>query len=232
MLPQEAEIKLVITQAHPRKCGDCQLCCKLLPMKADQYSGERRIATVDGIISAGWAKASEFIGMLGEWSKPAGKPCRCQRHGKGCAVYTRRPLFCRLWSCRWLIGDDTADQRRPDHSRVVIDVMPDFITLVDGAKSATVEVVQLWVDARTPDAWREPAMLAYIERRAREGVAALIRLDSKRGFVVFAPPLCADGKWHERHDGPVEPDHTGREIIEGVGAASLHRGRLKIGDRQ
>jgi hypothetical protein len=89
-----------------------------------------------------------------------------------------------LWSCRWLVNDDTADMRRPDRAGYVIDMMPDFITIQDNETGALtkVEVVQIWVDPRRPDAHRDPALRAYLERRAAEGKAALVRFDSKEAI--------------------------------------------------
>lgn len=73
----------------PRQCGDCQLCCKLLPVQS-----------------------------LG---KEAGQRCKHQRHSKGCAVYAQLERVspeCRLWNCRWLVENDTADLRlRPQPLR-------------------------------------------------------------------------------------------------------------------
>lgn len=212
---------IVLTDKFDRKCGGCTLCCKLLPMSPDLYPPERTAELVDGMIDAGWAKAADFAGMVNEWAKPAGKPCQYQRHLKGCAIYGRRPFCCRNWSCRWLTGDDTADLSRPDRSRYVIDLLPDFITLAphDGSEPTNIEVVQIWVDAHEPDAWRDPALLAYIERRGKEGKAAIIRFDHTRAVVVFAPAMSEDGQWHEVHNGERRPQHVGAELINGLTSA-------------
>jgi hypothetical protein len=173
-----------------RRCGSCSLCCKLLPME--------------------------------ELHKPAGAPCPHQRHGKGCAIYAHRPNPCRLWSCRWLTNDDTADLRRPDRSRYVVDPIPDFVThVVDATGAETrIPVVQVWVDPKAPDAWRDPALLAFLDRRGRQdGMAALIRLSNVDGFTVFPPSMCADGQWHEIHSGAMEREHTAEEKFAAVATA-------------
>jgi hypothetical protein len=166
-----------------RECGQCQLCCTLLPTR--------------------------------EVPSLAGERCRHQRFRKGCAIYAKRPLPCRFWSCRWLIADDTADLPRPDRAGYVIDIMPDFITLQDHASgtSRRMEVVQVWVDPRRPDAHRDPALRAYLERRAAEGKAALIRFDSERGMVLFAPSLNSTGQWLEHHSSMRETEHSAREVM-------------------
>jgi hypothetical protein len=209
---------MVLTDSQQRQCGGCTLCCKLLPMKAGHYTPERLAEVTAAMVAKGWGTAANYAGMLREFDKPAGEPCKHQRHSKGCAVYTKRPFCCRMWSCRWLVNDDCDDLRRPDRSRVVVDLLPDFITADphDGSEPVNIEVVQVWVDPKHPDAWRAPEMLAYLERRAREGKAALIRLGPQKAFTVFAPPLCGDGKWHERHDGKITRDHMGDALIEGL----------------
>lgn len=163
-----------------RQCAGCTLCCKLLPV--DLPSGK----------------------------KPAGERCSHQRTGKGCSIYAKRPLSCRMWNCRWLVEDDTADLRRPDRTHYVIDILPDYITLEphDGSASVNVEVVQVWVDPDYPDAWRDPALLAYLDRRGKEGIAGLIRWGSGEGMTVFPPSMASDGEFHTRRSSMAGPEHN------------------------
>jgi hypothetical protein len=152
-----------------RHCDGCTLCCSLLPIK--------------------------------EIGKPAGVDCKHQCAG-GCGVYRRADLMprsCRLWNCRWLVDDDTADQLRPDVSHLVIDMMPDFVALIDDktGKQSPVEVVQVWCDPAHRDAHRDPAFRAYVERRARENKATIVRFSSSDAVTLFAPALSGDGQWHE-----------------------------------
>jgi len=180
-----------------RHCGDCQLCCRLLPVK--------------------------------EFAKPVNTRCQHQKFGKGCGIYARRPNSCRYWSCRWLVGDDTADQARPDRSHVVIDLVPDFITVNpnDGSEPTTVPVVQIWVDPKYPDAHRAPAIRAYMARRGDDGVAALVRWDNKRGLIIFPPAMCGDDQWHEFENAMVDHEHTLAETIAGIERSS----RVKLGGK-
>lgn len=80
-----------------RKCGECTLCCKLLPVQD----------------------------MTPE--KPWGKRCPHQSHAKGCRIYDRRPLSCFVYSCRWLTGNGTERLSRPDRSHYVLDTAPDVV---------------------------------------------------------------------------------------------------------
>jgi hypothetical protein len=159
-----------------RRCGNCTLCCKLTPVV--------------------------------ELHKRGGQRCQHQRMGKGCAIYAKRPLPCRAWDCRWLNGDDTQDQRRPDFSHCVIDMMPDYVTAMadEGGEAFAVGVVQIWVDPRHRDAWRAPEIIAFIERRGREGFGAIIRYNEVDATVVFPPSLTGAG-WVE-HSGPGMREHA------------------------
>jgi hypothetical protein len=169
-----------------RQCGDCTLCCRLLPVRS--------------------------------LNKGAGERCKHQSHARGCKVYAKLERVspeCRLWSCRWLVGDDTADLRRPDRSHYVVDIMPDFVSLRDDATGELqhIQVVQIWVDPKFPDAHRDPALRAYLERRAEENVIGLVRWDDERGMAIFPPALSADGEWHEKDSGMRTKGHSPEELV-------------------
>lgn len=128
--------------------------------------------------------------------KKAGEKCKHQRF-KGCTVYHKpgMPPECMLWSCRWLVNDDTADLQRPNVSHYVIDIMPDHITLQDNQTGAlmAIQVVQIWVDPAHPNAHRDPALRAYLLRRGEEGIAALVRYDAKRAMTLLPPNMIGSG---------------------------------------
>jgi hypothetical protein len=174
-----------------RQCGDCQLCCRLLPVRS--------------------------------LNKVAGQKCKHQSHSKGCAVYARLLTVspeCRIWSCRWLVEDDTADLRRPDRSHYVLDIMPDFVTLRNdegGGELEHVQVVQIWVDPKFPDAHRDPALRAYLERRAGERIIGLVRYDNERGFAIFPPSLSKGGQWIEMPSGGLTPNHSPEQLLRALG---------------
>jgi hypothetical protein len=168
-----------------RECGDCSLCCRLLPVPPLEKGANQR--------------------------------CQHQRH-TGCRVYHKAgmPPECALWNCRWLVNDDTADLSRPDRSHIVIDIMPDFVTMTDHAGVATqIEVIQCWVDPRHPDAHKDPKFRAYVFRQAQRGKAALIRFSAHDAFTLFAPPFDKDGEWHEIRGDNV-PTHSFGEVIEAL----------------
>jgi hypothetical protein len=76
-----------------RSCGDCSLCCKLLP-----------VATA-------------------ELSKPAGEWCQhCRPGAGGCSIYERRPPICRNYKCQWLRHPIIDDAWYPKKCGMVISV--------------------------------------------------------------------------------------------------------------
>lgn len=168
-----------------RRCGGCTLCCRLVPVKS-----------------------------LG---KGANVRCQHQQTGKGCRVYQTRtmPAECGMWTCRWLTNDDTADLGRPDRTHYVVDVMPDFVTAQDGPEGEPFKIaaVQVWVDPKHRDAHRDPALRRYLERRAEEGVVAIIRYGTAEGFTLVAPPMAGDDKWHEIVSG-VENQESISELFK------------------
>ncbi len=173
-----------------RHCGECELCCKLLPVPPLR--------------------------------KGAGEACKHQRFRKGCAVYqtARMPVECGVWNCRWLVNDDASDLSRPDRSRYVIDLMPDFVTIRDNetGEPQHIQVVQIWCDPKHRGAHRDPALRRWLIRRAEEGIAALIRFDERDALAVFAPPFDVNGEWHEIDSGvSANRTHTFDEIETALG---------------
>lgn len=148
--------------------------------------------------------------------KQAGERCKHQCQ-KGCRIYSSRPMECRVWHCKWLINDDAGELRRPDRAGYVLDMMPDYVTLVhpETGERFSVPVVQVWVDPKRPDAHRDPALRRWLERHAeKEGFAAIIRYSATDGFVLFPPALSADHQWHTKDtkDSMRETGHTFEEI--------------------
>jgi hypothetical protein len=178
-----------------RQCGDCQLCCKLLPVRSPLLN------------------------------KNGGEACKYQKFKKGCSVYhtAKMPGECHFWNCRWLVNDDTADLSRPDRSHYVIDVMPDFITISNNDTGAAqhVQVVQVWIDPRYPDAHRDPALRHYLERRGQEGTAALVRFNPRDAVTIFPPAMSDDGQWHEVRGASQQTTHTIEDVAQALGNVTL-----------
>jgi hypothetical protein len=176
--------------------------------------------TIAAMVDAGMAKVEDFQSMLLDFDKPAGRPCQFQKHRKGCAVYASRPFGCRYWTCAWLAEADTADLPRPDRSGYVIDIVPDFVTLDDdgSGESVNVEVVQVWIDPRRPEAHRDRNLRAYLDRRGQEGKAALIRQNETEAFTLW-PPSMTGGEWREVRSAKAAVPRSAEERIQGIAKA-------------
>lgn len=132
-----------------------------------------------------------------EIDKKAGHRCKHQRHGRGCMIYAVRPISCREWSCMWLTGtenDEPVNLSRPDHTHYVIDTVPDIIRATNNetGEITQLDVMQIWCDPKFPDAWKDPALLAMLERN---GIIGLVRFNSDRGFTIFPPSTNSTGDW-------------------------------------
>lgn len=158
-----------------RQCGGCTLCCKLMPVK--------------------------------EIDKKSNTRCPHQRQHHGCAIYKDRPMSCKLWNCSWLINKDMADQQRPDRAHVVIS--PGLETFWfrnnDTGEQIPVSAIEIWVDPKYPDAYKDKRILAFLERRGKDGIAALVRYSSSDAFVIFSPAMTGGG-WIEERGGTVIPE--------------------------
>lgn len=172
-----------------RECGDCQLCCRLLPVPPlSKLAGQRCI------------------------HQKFRKGCAVHHTAK-------MPLECGLWNCRWLVNDDAADLPRPDRAHYVIDLAPDFITAQNNETGEVqhIQVVQIWCDPKYPDAHRDPALRRWIFRRAQDGIATIIRFNARDALTIFAPPLDINDEWHEIGGTATERSHTMTEIASALG---------------
>jgi hypothetical protein len=183
-----------------RQCGECQLCCKLLPMVDNEP----------------WRKGAAI-------NKPANVKCPHQRFKKGCAIYADRPFCCHVWTCRWLTEQDTADLKRPDHAHLVIDVMPDYVTVQNDetGEQQNLQVVQVWCDPRFPEAHRDPAFRRFVDRRGEEGIATLVRFNSSDAITIFPPSLSPDGEWHEMGGNSTKRDRSPEEMMAFLSGAKI-----------
>lgn len=171
--------------AFGRKCGECTLCCRLLPVKEFNKPANQRCT-----------------------HQRFGKGCAIHAS----ADY---PRSCRLWACAWLTDASTDELARPDRSHYVLDPIPDFVEvdLHDGTSSIRVPVVQVWVDPKFPRAHEDPALRRWLAMRGeRYGEAAIIRYDSEAGFVLF-PPALTGGTWREQ-GGQKVAEHTIQEKMQ------------------
>jgi hypothetical protein len=154
-----------------KQCGDCQLCCRLLPIAVLRKPANVRC---------------QFQGFKQG----------CKVHGHP----TLFPAPCRLWSCLWLGDPDVSGLPRPDRAHYVLDMdtcdVP--LTNTDG-ETVKVSCFQIWVDPAYPDAWRTRALRAWMAREAtRLKAGFVIRWGPVKAMLVLPPVFDhANGEWHE-----------------------------------
>jgi hypothetical protein len=88
----------------------------LQTLSADELSeAEQRAAKQRGSRTCGTCTACCTILGVVELNKPNYSPCSHECKA-GCAIYSTRPVSCRVWSCNWLYGREPAgdERRRPD----------------------------------------------------------------------------------------------------------------------
>ena len=167
-----------------RHCGDCTLCCRLLPVRTlGKGAGERC--------------RHQFSRGCRVYHKPS----------RGF------PAECGLWSCKWLTDPATAALRRPDRSHYVIDAVPDMIRVTNSATAEVHEMpcLQIWLDPGFPEAWQDPALFAFIEA---SGKPALIRRDQTEGFGIFPPSVTGETKFAVSGNTKSVPSITGSRRLD------------------
>lgn len=94
------------------------------------------------------------VGAVAEFSKPAGRWCTHARPGKGCAIYTSRPVGCRGIYCYWMLSADLGPAWKPDVAKFAI-------FLHNGGTRLTAHV-----DPGSPAAWRREPYYSTLKRWA------------------------------------------------------------------
>jgi hypothetical protein len=171
----------------PRRCGDCQLCCKLLPVQTLAKKASERCR-----------------------HQKAGKGCAVYRR-------PGFPPECHFWSCRWLLHESgTESMRRPDRAHYCIDMMPDYITIIHNETGARTrwEVVQIWCDPGYRDAHCDPALRAFLEAKRIPGI---VRFSETDALHLIPPSRSDDNQWHEVTGAMRETTHTPAQIAAAIG---------------
>ena len=168
-----------------RACGDCQLCCKIVPVKeigkpANQRCPHQKFKVGCAI----YAKRPHSCRM---WS--------CAWLALEAAAPLRRPD-----RTHYVIDC------MPDYVRLVDD---------DTGKTFEIPVWQIWLEAGWPNAHRDPALRTFLDAQYKSnGMAALVRDPGNNDALFLMPPSGSnDGEWHEmRSNFRPEMQHTQADI--------------------
>ena len=97
--------------------------------------------------------------------------------------------------------------------------MPDYVDIVENAtgKRQSIPVHQVWVDPLYPDAHRDAALRAWLAREGERGVAAIVRLNERDGFVLFPPAMAEDRQWHEEGGNFEARAYSLANVVEKIG---------------
>ena len=150
-----------------RKCGNCQLCCRLVPVPTINKPANER------------CRHQSFS-----------RGCKIYiRRPSVCALYSCRWL--KNDDTTDLRRPDRAHYLIDPYPEFV------QITPHNGSPTYNRPVIQIWCDPQFPKAYQDPKLLAYLNRRGSEGFAAVIRYSHCEGFTLFPPSLTGEQAWHE-----------------------------------
>lgn len=138
-----------------RTCGDCSLCCKLMPLPPLGKPANER------------CRHQHFQ-----------KGCAC--YGD---IYVR-PRACFVWSCRWLQGaEGTENLPRPDRAGYVIDEAPDVLTLQNNETGKLVDypAIQIWVGDKANTIPK--SLKRYMTEMGAKGFAIICRYDERHAMA-------------------------------------------------
>jgi hypothetical protein len=154
----------------PRRCGDCSLCCKLLPNVAFHKPANKPCA------HQRHGKGCTIY---------AQRPEECQFWScRWLASPAETPGMRRPDRAHYVID------ALPDSIQLVNN---------ETGEPLEFEAMQIWVDPAFPKTQHAPELRAYMLKMAEEhGWPTLLRWSNQTGTAVFPPPLNADGEWHEQ----------------------------------
>ena len=175
-----------------RHCGDCQLCCKLLPIpELHKGAGER-------------CKHQR-----------AGKGCMIySQRPPQCMLWS-----CRWLADPEATAKLRRPDRSHYVLDIVPDFIT--VREGEDEEWRYIEVVQVWIDPDSPDAHRDPALREYLAKLGERGCAALIRYSATEAFTLFPPALSNDGQWHEVRGSIREKAHTAAEKLAALGNMTM-----------
>lgn len=161
-----------------RVCGDCQLCCKLVP-----------VPTIDKPAGAKCQHQRVHKGCTIYGNRPfACKTWTCRWLSDPTTTMLQRP------DRSHFVVDMSTDY---------IELEPKA-----GGSTQRVGVMQVWLDPAFPAARSSSELRAYaIDVAARFGAALILRTPGQPARFLFAPSFCEDQQWTERLGDRIRPEN-------------------------
>lgn len=151
-----------------RVCGDCQLCCKLVPVPAIEKPAGKRCKHAR-----------------------TGKGCVIYDH----RPFDCRSWSCRWLADR---AHTEGMQRPDRAHFVIDLVPDTIKQKFGDGTERIISVIQIWLDPAFREVAKGAELRRYVALMAdKYGFPSLIRLNSRDAYVLFAPSICSDGQWHE-----------------------------------
>ena len=149
-----------------------------------------------------------------ELGKKANQKCDHLKFNKGCTIYKDKPKSCNTWSCLWLLGQ-AGNVKRPDISHYVVDMHPDFVKVVDKETQeiTKMQVVQVWVDPKYPNAHRDKDLREYLLSLGKQGMIGLVRYNEADAITLVPPTMVSGDDWVEISSNFHEEQHSDEEIV-------------------
>jgi hypothetical protein len=177
-----------------RTCGECTLCCRLVPVASLNKPGGVR------------CKHQRF------------------RTGCAIYRKEGFPIECGLWSCRWLMTDIDVPRPDRAHYCIDIVPDYITARDNRGGGDITQPVIQIWVDPHYPEAHRDPRLRAWLEAMSLEGWCALIRFSPSEAMLLIPPLMSSTGRWEEAGAGRMtcaDSTHSAEDIAAKLNSAGI-----------
>lgn len=152
---------------HQRKCSDCTLCCKLIPVRELHKKAGNRCQHQQ------FHKGCKIY---------PDRPTSCR-------------IWSCLWLTNEDTADLARPDRSHYVLDAQLDYVTvlDHTT----QHTAKMPVVQIWVDPKYPNAHLDPALRRYLLRQSDNGVMGLVRYNSRDGFTLIPPTMTSSKQWLE-----------------------------------
>ncbi len=156
-----------VPEPGTRQCGDCTLCCKLLPVPEINKPGYTR------------CQLQSHKG--------------CKVHAMSIMPEACRLFSCRWLADPTTTGLVRPDRSRYVID-MTLDYFP--ITPEDGGEPVVTPVIQIWVDPAFPRAHEDPKLAVWLAMIGeRHNIAAIIRIRPDMATVLVPPAMSPDGTW-------------------------------------